>query len=348
MSIDKTDPIRSYCIDFNWYRDETKGNVCAPPGTYAESNPRDHFEWYKELECNVIQTFCVALNGYSWYRGGVVPEQPGMKYDYTPEMVRLGHSEGMKVFGYFTLGANPLWARKEPDQCYPLVEGSVSGSGYHIVYSDVYLEYLSTSIQDSVSKTGIDGFMVDWFWQPKRESNGGIWIDAERELFKQLMGYSFPGETGLKAEEETTFGRKALERAWKVIVESAKSVNPDCLIWLTVNKIDHPHVMGSEIYRECDWLMNEAGDMTGIRKVQGLVGHHTRLITCMAAWTGVDATDEVPQALEDGVGLYGFSDPKNKTVKDLRDLLKKPISQLRGDERNIATLARAYRGQELK
>ena len=54
------------------------------------------------------------MNGYAWCKDGFVPEQPGVKHDYLPEMVKLGHAEGMLVTGYFTIGCNPRWAELRP------------------------------------------------------------------------------------------------------------------------------------------------------------------------------------------------------------------------------------------
>lgn len=336
-----SEDIKAYCIDFNWEKFYGKPKL-ARLGAFAQSDPADHFAWYKMMGVNIIQTFCVSTNGYAWYKNGVVPEQPGLKHDYLPEMVKLGHAEGMKVFGYFTIGSNPRWAKLRPDLNYTADDiGGLEG-GYHVVYTDEYLEFLSTSISDAVSKTGIDGFMIDWLWQPSRTATHGRWIDAEKKLYEQLMGKPYPGDDKLSRREELAYSRKALERAWSAIRKAAKGANPKCLVWLTVNKMDHPHMLGSKIYQEVDWLMNEAGDMERIHHVKDMVGDHSRLITCMAAWTGVNATEVVPQALKAGVGLYGFNDPAKKNVKDLKDLLAKPVWSLKGDDRNIATLARAY------
>ena len=38
------------------------------------------------------------------------------------------------------------------------------------------------------SKTGIDGFMIDWLWQPERKSTGGKWLECEKQLYAQLTG----------------------------------------------------------------------------------------------------------------------------------------------------------------
>ena len=339
----KIKDIKAYCIDFNWEKPYGRPRL-ARLGAFADSDPATHFAWYKMLGVNVIQTFCVSTNGYAWYKNGFVPEQPGLKHDYLPEMVRLGHAEGMKVMGYFTIGANPRWAKLRPDQNYGAgKDGEISG-GYHVVYTDEYLDFLSKSISDAVSKTGIDGFMIDWVWQPTRKQTNGKWIEAEKKLYEQLMGDPYPGDDALTVKQELAYSRKAIDRCWKTIRKAAKEADPDCIVWITSNHMDHPHVVDSDMYRQADWLMNEVGDMRRIERVKSMVGENTRLITCMAAWTGVDATKVVPQALKADVGLYGFNDPRNKDVRRLAELLAKPMHGLKGDDRNIATLARAYHG----
>jgi hypothetical protein len=74
------------------------------------------------------------------------------------------------------------------------------------------------------------------------------------------------------------------------------------------------------------------------------VGKHTRLITCLARWNGRDATKVVPEALKARIGLYGFSTPARKSDSHLAKLLARPVSELKGDDRNVAGLARAYNG----
>ncbi|MCH7229142.1 hypothetical protein, partial [Haloferula sp. A504] len=96
--------IKSYCIDFNWALGRRAG--FAKPGTWAEADPKEHVQWYKDVGANVIQTFAVSCNGYAWYKSDLIPEQPGLKHDFLTEMVKLGHAEGMKVMGYFCIAAN--------------------------------------------------------------------------------------------------------------------------------------------------------------------------------------------------------------------------------------------------
>lgn len=334
------DAIKAYCLDFNWAPTRRRGRPFASPGQWANADPAEHVAWYEAMGANVIQTFAVSTNGYAWYKDGFVPEQPGLKHDFLPEMVKLGHAKGMKVFGYFCAASNPRWAELQPEQSYG------SPSTYHIPYTDDYLDYLSKSIYDAVKKTGMDGFMVDWLWMPRRQSTDGKWIESEKQLYKQLMGEDFPGEDKLTKEQDTAYSRKAIDRAWQAIKTSAKSADPDCIIWLTVNKMHHPHVVNSEMYQEVDWLMNEAGSVAAIQKAREMVGEHTRLITCLAVWNGMDASTVVPEAIEAGVGLYGFTTPMSKDgTVPLEKIFSKQVTELSGDEKNIAVLARAYRGK---
>lgn len=343
------DQIRAYCIDFNWERTGRAVKPFAAPGTWAEADPAAHVAWYKAVGANVIQTFAVSCNGYAWYKNGPVPEQPGLQHDFLREVVRLGHKEGMLVFGYFCVGANVKWAEDHPELNYPY-------SKYHnktIVYNDEYLEYLSKSVSDAVKTTGIDGFMVDWLWMPNRTEKIDPktteklpWLETEKKLYQQLMGEPFPGKENLTKEQETAYSRKALSRCWTTIRKAAKDANPDCIIWLTVSKLDHLHVIDSDMYKEADWLMNEAGDMKSIRQIQSMVGSHTRLISCFAAWNGKDPREVIPEALDAGVGLYGFTAPSpgRGGLVTLDKFMGKPVGELKGDERNIATLARFYHG----
>ncbi|HUT57857.1 MAG TPA: hypothetical protein VNA25_08410 [Phycisphaerae bacterium] len=271
--------IKAYCLDFNW----GGRRRFAAPGSWHDADPAAHVARYKAMGVNIIQTFCVSCNGYAWYKDGFVPEQPGLKHDFLPEVVKLGHREGMLVMGYFCIAADTKWGKDHPDLSYGTL------STYHIPYANEYLEYLSKSITDAVRKTGIDGFMIDWVWQPKRTSTAGKWLDCEKKLYQQLMGEAFPGEDKLTEQQDLAYSRKAIGRCWKRIRGAAKGANPKCIVWLTSNHMNHPHVVNSDMYREADWLMNENGDMKRIDAVKSMVGEHTRLITCLARWNGKDA-----------------------------------------------------------
>ncbi|MFO1490957.1 MAG: hypothetical protein U1F77_11230 [Kiritimatiellia bacterium] len=330
--------IKAYDIDFNWGPGGPNG--FPNPGRWAEADPAAHVAWYKSIGCNVIQTFCVSCNGHAWYKNGVVPEQPGLRHDFLPEMVRLAHRENMLVMGYFCAGANTRWGRMHPDLSYGFP------SEPHIPYTDEYLAYLDGAIRDAVKRTGIDGFMLDWLRMPtSRQSNGNRWLDCEKNLYARLMGEPFPGEDNLTPARMTGYGRKAVDRCWQTIRKAAKETNPDCLVWLTCCDINDPHIADSRALRETDWLLNEAGDLARTGAAQNMIGPHTRLITCLALWNNQDPDVIVPAARKAGIGLYGFTKPTQGDLKPpVSFYLRKPPRSFQGDDRNIAVLARTYLG----
>ncbi|MFZ9937730.1 MAG: hypothetical protein ACO3JG_11845 [Luteolibacter sp.] len=66
---------------------------------------------------------------------------------------------------------------------------------------------------------------------------------------------------------------------------------------------------------------------------------------CLAHWNRMDATKVVPEAIKAKVGLYGFTKPRTDSgLVPLEPILSRPVHELRGDDRNIATLARAFHG----
>jgi uncharacterized lipoprotein YddW (UPF0748 family) len=333
--VNNVDEIKAYNLDFNW--GDGGPNAFAAPGLWADASPEEHIKWYKDMGVNTIQTFIVSCNGYAWYKNGVVPEQPGLKYDFLKEMVRLGHNEDIKVMGYLCIGSNVRWGMENPEYSYGIP------ADRHIPFTQKYLSYLDTLIRDAVAKTGIDGFMIDWFYQPNRSSNNGKWLDSEKIRFEELMNKPFPGEENLSELEYNEYSRKAIEACWNVIHTAAKETNPNCILWLTCFDITHPHIVNSKMFQEIDWLMNEEGDINKIDSIKSMVGKNTRLITCLASWNKKDAKTVVADAVKTGVGLYGFVKPDSTSLlPPIAHYLSHSIDSFTGDNRNIATLARVY------
>ena len=330
--------IKAFCIDFNWGPGGPNG--FAEPGLWADADPAEHVAWYKGLGVNVIQTFCVSCNGYAWYKNGVVPEQPGLKHDFLTDVVRLGHKEGMKVMGYFCVGANTRWAEEHPDQSY----GNPSHT--HIPFTTQYIDYLCGAAADALTTTGCDGFMVDWFFNgPYRPNDARLeWLPCELQMWKELMDGPFPGKDAITVRQETEFKRRAVERLWVRLRKAAKSANPDCVIWLSCHDLAHPQLVGSRVFKEVDWLMNEAGDIESINRTRKMAGRQTRLVTCVVGWGDRhNARTLTTAAKAAGVGVYGFSRPGNNSLPlPISTYLAKPIDAFTGNDRNIATLARWY------
>jgi hypothetical protein len=331
--------IKAYDIDYNWGEGGAHG--FARPGLWADADPKAHIEWYAALGCNVIQSFAVSCNGYAWYKNGIIPEQPGLKYDFLTEQVKLARKKNIKVIGYFCVGANNKWEEDNPDLCYQM-------DGQQIPLTRKYLDYLCASIEDAIKKTDVDGLMLDWFYNP----GGGRdplpplrWIPCEQEMYKELMGADFPGKEKLTADDELAFRQKAIGRAWKQIKETTKRTKPNCIIWLTAYEVNSKEYQGNDLLKEVDWLMNESGDIQRTDAMHQLTTPQTTLITCLANWNKQNPVEIVPAAIKQKIGLYGFTKPVSGNIMPPIDYyLSKPIESLQGDELNIAVLARCYNG----
>ena len=329
--------IRAYCIDFNWGEGGAHG--FARPGLWADADPHAMVEWYAALGCNVIQTFAVSCNGYAWYKNGIIPEQPGLKYDFLTEQVKFAREKGIKVLAYFCVGANNKWETDHPDLCY-------QADGQQIPLTKVYINYLCASIADAIKKTDTDGIMLDWFYNP----GGGRdplpafrWLPCEQEMYEELLGEQFPGINNLSEDKVLIFRQKAIGRAWEQIRNTVKATKPSCIIWLTAYEVNSREYQGNTLLKEADWVMNEAGDVSRTEAMKALVGEHTQLITCLANWNRQDPTIVIPAALAQGIGLYGFTKPTLGSMLPLVDTyLRASIDTLKGDALNIAVLARTY------
>jgi hypothetical protein len=332
------EPIRAYNIDFNW--GEGGPNGFAQPGLWADANPGDHVNWYAALGCNVIQSFAVSCNGYAWYKNGFVPEQPGLKFDFLTEEVKLARKKNIKVFGYFCAGANTKWGLEHPDLSYGIP------SNPHIPFTTQYLDYLCSSIEDAILKTDIDGVFIDWLWNPgaTMEPYPPLkWLDCEQVMFMELMNRPFPGIDKITPEIELEFRRKSIDRCWRRIKETVKKTKPDCIIWLTSCQLTSRDIAGSDMLKEVDWVLNEAGDISTTNSVRAMLGKNTRLVTCLANWNNQDPEKIIPAAIKEKVGLYGFTKPVLGSIMPSLDYyLSKPLDSLKADEKNIGALARTY------
>ena len=321
------EPIKAFCVDFNWGPDGF-----APPGMYAKASAQAHFEWYRALGANTIQTFCVSCPGYAWYRSDVAPVQPGMDGDFLKELTDLGHAEGMRVMGYFCIGANAYWSQTHPDLTHNLPNAIA------IPFTTEYLDYLDKIIPEALTKTGIDGFMIDWVYNashfyPDKEYP---WLDCEKQMYRELFDAPFPGDAAMDKDRIDEFNRRALARCWDRIHAAAKAAKPGCVIWLTCFDLQHPQLNDSRMLKEVDWLMNEHTDPQKLLDIQHAVGPETKLIQCVCGWGDKhDAAKIMSDPRFARWGWYGFAKADPKTTL--------PPNDDSGNAKNIAFMRDAYR-----
>lgn len=318
--------IKAFCIDFNWGPDGF-----APPGMYARASAREHFEWYKKLGVNTIQTFCVSCPGYAWYQSDVAPVQPQMKGEFLKEITQMGHAAGLRVLGYFCIGGNTWWSEKHPDQVHPIPNAIA------IPLTKEYLNYLGRIIPEALNKTGIDGFMIDWVFSPMNQypDKKYTWLDCEKTMYQELFGESFPGVAAMDADRTNEFNRRAVERCWRTIRDAAKGPKPDCIIWLSCYDLQHPQMKGCSMLKEVDWVMNEHFDPAKLEAVRNAVGPNAKLIQCICGWGDQHNADKI---LHDErfakFGVYGFARPDPQTTL--------PPEDGSGNARNIAAMRASF------
>lgn len=300
--------IQAFCIDFNW---SGKGYASLSlPNDFSDADPQEHIKWYKEHGVNTIQTFCVSHNGYAWYDSKIAPKVVGLKTNFLKELVELGHSEGMKVMGYFSPGTNVYWLENHPDEIYD------NNTMFHIIYTKKYLDYLGSVIYEAVKESGIDGFMIDAiFTAPFYDGEKMKWAECEKQMYEELFNEPFIGVENITKEIEIEFKRKSVERCWDTIYNSAKKANPECVIWLTCHDLTAYQIApDSKIFKQVDWLMNENSDGEYLQKVKSMVGDHTKLIQCITGWAEHDSEQLFNREDMKDVGFYGFAWPDSLTT----------------------------------
>ncbi len=319
--------IKAFCVDFNWHYKEGR---FAPPGMYSDASASEHFAWYRDLGVNTIQTFCVSCCGYAWYQSGVAPVNPGMKGDFLTELTELGQNAGMRVMGYFCIGANPFFCETHPD-----ITHGIAYNTWNIPFTKNYLDYLCRTMEDALIKTPIDGFMVDWLWTVKPK-----WLDCEIEMYRELFDEPFPGKDKITEETTTEFMRRSTGRAWKRIYKVVKATRSDAIIWLSCYNLKDPQVAGSDIFKETDWLMNEHPDPATLAEVRLQTGPNTRIIQCLCGWGPQhDAAKVISDPAYDDVGFYGFAKPDLSTLPPA----KSDDPTFAANAKNIEIMRQAFR-----
>lgn len=314
-------PVKAFCIDFNWGPEGA-----APPGMYTQADPAEHVRWYQELGANVIQTFCVSYNGYAWYPSEVAPVNPGLKQpDWLGRMVELGHKAGMMVLGYFCLGANPYWEKMNPG----LVHHD-DPRNIEIPQTLEYIDYFCRSVEDLLRKVNVDGFMIDWI----RPTRHRLWIDCEKEMYRQLLGEKFPASGRPSDEAIFRFDRLAMERAWQHIRWVVRATRP-AIVWTNhpFLKEEIPLWTGQPLLKEVDWLLNESPEIELVDWLRSEIGPNTLIVQNLCGWQGHDAN--VWKKLDHKTtGFYGYAKADAETTF--------PSKKNEGNIKNIEILREAY------
>jgi uncharacterized lipoprotein YddW (UPF0748 family) len=352
----KSDIIKAISIDINWdmfWRP-------ASPGLYVHADPKAQVRWAHELGANVLQTFCNSYNGYAWFPSDVAPVTPGLRGNFLQDQVEEGHKLGMKVMGYFCLGANPYWAINHESHTWHDVRSDISSNESSgvirqkhadhnwIPFTEDYLDYFCACVQDVLRKTDVDGFMIDWF----KVERGPVWLDNEKQLWGELMGEAFPACGAPSAEAEIEFKRRQVERAWVRIREAVHAVRP-AVIWTNqpFTQVDDPLWNGHRLLKEVDWLLNESPKTEFLDWLAANIGPHTKLLQNFCGWADHSAGNW--RDLDTTrFGFYGFTSVNPGTglpwTTEEVEAHRRPtmwptiLDRFAADARNTAILREAY------
>lgn len=280
----------AFCIDFNWDRLDR----FSSPGLFGAADPIQHIDWYESLGVDVVQSFFATVNGYSWYHSDLMPSTPGADRFMT-RLSELARLRGMRPFGYFAPGGNLQWQREHPEE-----SRDIPGL-WHIPFTERYTDFCAHLIREALDRVDVDGFMIDWLWNPDP-----IWTPVERDLYVELFHEPFPASLPPNDVVEE-YGRRAVQRMWDTIRDTAKDHSPSTVLWLSCNDLTHPQLTGVSVIREADWLMNEHPDAEALELVRSLKGPDAHLMQCVCGWGAQhDAAEILRMGIPD-VGYYGFA-----------------------------------------
>jgi hypothetical protein len=341
--------IKAFCIDSDWIHLEHQPGtpagadaptIFAPPGHWADASPEEHVLWYETLGANVIQTFAVSCNGYAWYQAGFVPSQPRLGHDFLAQVVHLSHQKKMLLMGYLCVGANTKWGQEHLDLSYG------TPTSPHIPFTDECLNYLSRSMAHAIQKTQIDGYVIDWVWNPPDNLQQKGWLAAERKLFTQLTGKPFPESSQPSTEDKLRYGRRAIDRYWARIRETRDRTNPNCILWLSVNDLGNLTIADSKLLNECDWVTSESPDPRLLGAGKRAVGKHTRMIENLVGRATHNAKLCLTDSNNRGLDFYGFAEPRDSLLpRPLAEYLSKPVEAFTGADRKGPIIGTSPRGR---
>ena len=224
-------------------------------------------------------------------------------------------------------------------------------NSFHIPFTGEYLDFLGRSMEDAILRTGLDGYMIDWVWNPPDKLRENGWLPAEKKLYTELTGKPFPASGRPEAADKLAYERRAIERAWERIRAARDRANPGCVLWLSCSRLDDPTVVDSRLLRESDWVMNEAPSRALLDKARKMIGPRTRLIQNLVGWPDHDARGFLADPANRKIDFYGFAEPRDTSLPlSVSEYLGKPVDSFAGKEhfavndRNTAVLARFYRG----
>ena len=251
--------IRAACVDFN-------GDCWTGLPRQAYAGARIPTRTWPGSE-TWLSTRFNRHYGHAWCKGAAAPRTPGQAGDLIGDLTRQGHDEGMRMMGYFIIDVKGSWAAQHPDPRH-----ARRWNRWHILLSAADLDYLTASVTDALAAVPVNRFILDMWWNVDP-----VGLPCEWKVYQALMGHADPpppDQPAFPSDVVAAFNRAAADRVWQRIAEVARSANPDCLIWLSVNNVMNVRLDGTTLPGDVNWLMNESfspdAELAQTRRVSAL------------------------------------------------------------------------------
>ena len=253
-------PIKLFCCDLNWtYFDQPPPKYTPPsaPQDWAFINPREYFDWHRELGNNV--TFCQAyiFSGYALYPSRLGPVAPGPGSELFPALYELARQAGMPTWSYFCTGSDRIMSTMR--------NWAVPTSPTFLAPESPWTDLLCERIAEFLTSYPVDWLLFDWFvygnTRPNEFKVQPAWF--VKEPFAEIIGRPMPDKAEeITPDENLRYKREVLARQFKLIKDTVRRHGPKTRIVFNVPYwsadeslwVDHP------MMQESDGLFAESSD----------------------------------------------------------------------------------------
>ena len=211
---------RQYCFDFNWV-DKLVDHV-KPLSDYANIRAQRQIQDLLEIDADALQVFCMSISGYMFYDSKAGTRHPSLQFDYTREMIRLGHEKGLAMELYvptmwadYLIHQHPDWGIRNPD-------GTLFTAffgGYNPDLNSPALDWYIEVIRELIPSYGADGFFADGITFLKYGQS-----QYTVEKFKQDMQRDYPASLENDPDWRATFRWeiKQIDHIWQSLRNAVK------------------------------------------------------------------------------------------------------------------------------
>lgn len=248
---------RLFCIDFNW-----TNQAIASAAEFSKADPKVHYKFYEKINANIVQTFSVALNGHSFYRGAVAPVVKDLKFDFLPEIAEICHTNGKLCYGYFCWGSNIYYTKNVINQR----SIKFNPEDVYLTPTTLYKNFFMSLLEDSFLKVRYDGYLLDWFSLPITNYEN---TELMRRDFKSMSDI-FHGILKLNAQYR------------KFMIVNSVDNELNNLLWQWI--LDDPNIFK---YKNQFALLNESG----LKKRHDFLSKSYTVAQNLSGWKDMDPVE---------------------------------------------------------